>query len=276
MEVQICSLRDSDFDIKFRQSLMETGFAVITHHGLDYALIGEAQEAWKTFFKKSDEEKNVYVNHLDPNMGYTKFGGEKAVGAQIADLKEFFHWKLFYSLPKELEHVTARLYGVLEGDIAGRLLYALRGIGSEMDYSKVCQNSNNTLLRVLYYPTLKDCGIDQNGAVRAAAHEDINFITLLVAASAPGLQVLDKGGKWHDVPHEQNSIVVNIGDMLQLASGGLLKSTTHRVVNPDNNTSDRLSIPLFIHPHGNTLLAPGITAQQFLNQRLEQIYVGKK
>jgi isopenicillin N synthase-like dioxygenase len=251
---------------------METGFAVVTHHGLDYGLILETQAAWKTFFGKDKSYKNTFLNPSDPNMGYTGFRGEKAVGASTADLKEFYHWKPGQDLPMELASTTCRLYGILEGDIAGRLLYALKGIGSTIDYSKVCQNSNNTLLRSLYYPALAECDV-QEGAVRAAAHEDINFITLLVAASAPGLEVMDKSGVWHKVPHEENSIVVNIGDCLQLASGGELKSTTHRVINPEDFTSDRVSIPLFVHPRGNTILAPGITAQQFLDERLKEIYV---
>jgi isopenicillin N synthase-like dioxygenase len=96
-----------------------------------------------------------------------------------------------------------------------------------------------------------------------------------VAASAPGLQVMDLRGRWHDVPHEENSIAVNIGDMLQLASDGLFKSTTHRVINPSDDTSDRISMPLFIHPHAMTPLAPGITAGQFLQERINEIY-GKK
>jgi isopenicillin N synthase-like dioxygenase len=94
----------------------------------------------------------------------------------------------------------------------------------------------------------------------------------LVAATSAGLQVKDKAGDWYAVPHEENSIVVNVGDMLQLASNHVLKSTTHRVTNPANSASDRISMPLFIHPHGNTILLPGITAQQFLNERLSKIY----
>src|SRR5690606_8271472 len=109
--------------------------------------------------------------------------------------------------------------------------------------------------------------------VRSAAHEDINHITVLVAASAPGLQVLDKEGKWHNVPHEENSIVVNIGDMLQLASGGRYRSTTHRVV---NMPGDRISIPMFVHPNAKTVLAPGKTAAQFLAERIAQIHGAKK
>jgi isopenicillin N synthase-like dioxygenase len=83
---------------------------------------------------------------------------------------------------------------------------------------------------------------------------------------------LDAKGVWHDVPHEENSIVVNIGDMLQLASNGLYRSTTHRVINPTDSRSDRISMPMFIHPHSDTLLADGFTAGQFLAERIAEIY----
>ncbi|HXN74875.1 MAG TPA: 2OG-Fe(II) oxygenase family protein [Candidatus Acidoferrum sp.] len=163
------------------------------------------------------------------------------------------------------------MFYLLESHLAPQLLQALNGLGSTMDYREVCRGSDNTVFRALYYPALENLKIEE-GAVRSSAHEDINFITLLVAASSYGLQVQDKNENWHDVPFEENSIVCNIGDMLQLASGGMLKSTTHRVVNPIKSNQDRISLPLFIHPHGNTLLTPGFTAQQFLNQRLSAIY----
>lgn len=270
MEVKVCNLRSNDFKREFTDSLINTGFAVVTHHGIDFGLIKEAQESWRYFFNRDEDFKNEYVNPTDSNMGYTGRGGEKAVGAKKADLKEFYHWKPGFKVPMGVATPTIKLFNALE-DVGGQLLHALNGLGSDLNYQKVCESSDNTLLRALYYPALGDFH-ETNGAVRAAAHEDINFITLLVAASAPGLQVQDKNGEWHSVPFEENSIVVNVGDSLQLASGGLFKSTTHRVVNPKNNSTDRISLPLFVHPKGNTFLASGITAQQFLAERLNIIY----
>lgn len=269
MDVKVCNLRGSGFDKDFRDSVMNTGFAVITHHGLDHGLIREMQQAWRMFFLSNLDNKRTFVNPKDPNMGYKGFKTEKAVGASKADLKEFFHWQPGSQvIPQEVYALTQQMYFQLE-DIGNQLLSVLdRADGTT--YAKDCENSNNTILRTLYYPAL-DFSTDP-GAVRAAAHEDINHITLLVAASAPGLQVMDKDGKWHNVPHEENSIAVNIGDMLQMASNGLYKSTTHRVINPDNNGSDRLSMPLFVHPHSETILKPGVNAQKYLNERLEQIY----
>lgn len=270
MNVKVCNLRSNSFANDFKESAINTGFAVITHHGIDQGLIREVQQAWRLFFLNNPPYKQSFVNVDDPNMGYMGYKKEKAVGAKIADLKEFYHWKPGKQLPTEVSALTQHLFCQLE-DVSSILLSVLdTDNNTGFSFRNACDESDNTILRTLYYPAL-DFSKEQ-GAIRAAAHEDINFITLLVAASAPGLQILDKKGNWHNVPHEENSIVVNIGDMLQLATGGFYRSTTHRVVNPDNNSSDRVSMPLFVHPHSNTVLAPGKTAQQYLDERLDQIY----
>lgn len=265
MQVKVCNLREDSFDRDFINSVTNTGFAVITHHGIDQGLIKEVQSAWRMFFL-SDNKKD-FINVENDQMGYHTFKKEKAVGAKVADLKEFFHWKPGHKMPHETWALTQHLYYQLE-DVGMRLLKTIDDIGNTK-YQDACWNSDNTLLRTLYYPALDFEA--EKGAVRAAAHEDINFITLLVAASAPGLEVLDKEGNWHEVPHTENSIVVNIGDMLDVASNGRFRSTTHRVVNPSNSKSDRVSIPLFIHPHSDTLLREGLTAGGFLEQRLKEI-----
>lgn len=262
MNVKVCNLRSNSFSSDFKESVIETGFAVITHHGIDRRFIKDTQDAWRHFFLSSLENKKLFVNGNDPNLGYKGFKSEKAVGASKADLKEFFHYKPGAELPPEVEYYNALMFKELN-DIGLKILRTI-------DWNACCEGSDNTILRTLYYPALDFKA--EKGAVRAAAHEDINFITLLIAASAAGLQVLDTKGKWHDVPHEENSIVINIGDMLQLGSRGLYKSTTHRVVNPSDSTSDRISMPLFVHPHSNTVLSEGFTAGQFLAQRIAEIY----
>jgi len=271
VEVKVCNLRDSDFNAKFIGSILNTGFAVITHHGIDKGLIKDTQDVWRHFFSQPKVIKEVFTNPHDGNQGYKGFGIETGVGATKPDLKEFYHWRPGGTLPSDAAALTQKMFYLLESHLAPQLLQALDGLGSTMNYKEVCQGSNNTIIRALYYPALETLNVEE-GAVRSAAHEDINFITLLVAATSAGLQVQDKQGKWHSVPHEENSIVCNVGDMLQLASNNVLKSTTHRVTNPANSSSDRISVPLFIHPHGDTILVPGVTAQQFLNQRLSQIY----
>jgi isopenicillin N synthase-like dioxygenase len=133
------------------------------------------------------------------------------------------------------------------------------------------ENSDANLFRILHYPPLT--GEHEPGAVRAAAHEDINLITLLPAATAPGLEVKDSHGHWISVPCDPGNIIINAGDMLQLASEGYYKSTTHRVVNPPENEAkkSRYSMPLFLHPRSEAHLSPTLTAGEYLNQRLREI-----
>jgi isopenicillin N synthase-like dioxygenase len=273
MEVKVCNLRSNDLENQLLDSVRNTGFVVLTHHGIDHGFIKETQMAWRLFFLRDQAYKDYFVNPEDSNMGYKGMKTEKAVGATKADLKEFFHWKPGQKMPHEVWALTQHMFYQLE-DVASKILSILDLQQPTFGYEKACYSSDNTILRTLYYPAMDFS--QEPDAVRAAAHEDINFITLLVAASAPGLQVKDVKGNWYDVPHEENSIVVNIGDMLQLASNGVYRSTTHRVINPDNSRSDRVSMPLFVHPHSNTLLAEGVTAQQYLNQRISEIYVNNK
>jgi isopenicillin N synthase-like dioxygenase len=271
MNVKVCNLRSRDFNEEFVNSIITTGFAVVTHHGIDYGLIRDTQAAWREFFNQKSGYKSQYINEQDANMGYKQFGKETAVGAIKPDLKEFYHFKPGQVLPVETASLTEKIYHLLEGHLSGQLLQVLDSVSPGTTYKRDCEGSTNTILRALYYPAFNDIKTEP-GAVRGAAHEDIDFLTLLVAASSSGLQVKDNNGDWHNVPHEENSVIVNVGDQLQLASNRLFKSTTHRVVNPQDPNVDRISIPLFVHPFGNTLLAPGFTAQQFLNQRLSTIY----
>lgn len=277
MDVKVVDFKSDAFEKDFVESVEKTGFVVVTQHGIEDSLIRSIQSQWREFFLDDQIYKNLFINEKDGNLGYKGMRSEKAVGSKVPDLKEFFHWKPGHILPGNVKEKTVELYEQL--DRLGIYMLSViddynRSNGEYTTYASDCTRGDNTLLRTLYYPAM-DFSSDPN-AVRAAAHEDINHITLLVAATAPGLQVLDKAGNWHGVPHEENSIVVNIGDMMQLQSNGRYKSTTHRVVNPENNTEDRISMPLFIHPHGHTRLSPDKTAKQFLDERLAEIYgVGK-
>lgn len=269
MDVKVVNFRSNTVDSDILDSVQETGFVVLTHHGIDKGLIRDAQEGWREFFLSDRDWKSGWANANHPSLGYFGMKTEKAVGAKVPDLKEFFHWQPGYEIPKSAQYPTAMLYSQLD-DVAMQVLGILEQRSERKDYRESCTGSDNTILRSLYYPALDFS--KEPEAVRAAAHEDINHITLLVAATSSGLEVKDAKGNWHSVPHEENSIVVNIGDMLQLASGGQYRSTTHRVVNPDNSRSDRISMPLFVHPRSNTLLAPGFTAQEFLAQRIAAIH----
>lgn len=277
MKVKVANFCSNEFERDLIESITNTGFVVITDHGIPASLIRNAQDDWRDFFLSKLEYKKLFVNGNDPNMGYKGMRTEKAVGAKVADLKEYFHWKPGKEIPDgpgvstlemflKLDRIGQRILEIIDSENDNQ--------GSFTTYTDDCFKSDNTIVRALYYPAMDFDA--EPGAVRAAAHEDINFITLLVAASAPGLQVKDKNGKWHDVPHEDNSIVMNIGDMLQLASNGRYKSTTHRVINPENNTEDRISMPLFVHPNSSTVLAPGKTAAQYLAERIAQIHGSNK
>ena len=133
------------------------------------------------------------------------------------------------------------------------------------------KGSDKTLLRVLHYPPLT--GDEEPSAIRAAAHEDINLITILPASNEPGLQVLTKENEWMDVPCEFETLVINTGDMLQEASGGYFPSTTHRVVNPEgaDQSRSRISLPLFLHPRPEVILSERYTARAYLVERLKEL-----
>ena len=135
--------------------------------------------------------------------------------------------------------------------------------------------SKTNLLRIIHYPPFS--GKEDNRSLRAAAHEDINLITLLVAGTRPGLEAKDNNGTWHKITTDPGTIIVNIGDMLEEVSGGYYPSTTHRVVNPekDSNNDSRYSMPLFLHPRNEVVLSKKYTAGNYLNERLEEIGLKK-
>jgi isopenicillin N synthase-like dioxygenase len=210
------------------------------------------------------KDQTDFVNQADGNLGYKGYQEREGRWRQSGRPEGILPFQARRgSAARSVDHMNTVMFELLN-DLGLQMLWDI------LDWRQCCDGSTNTILRTLYYPALDFEA--ERGAVRAAAHEDINFITLLVAASAPGLQVLDTKGQWHDVPHEENSIVVNIGDMLALASKGAYKSTRHRVVNPSDSKSDRISMPLFVHPHPDTLLSDGFTAGEFLAQRIAEIY----
>ena len=139
--------------------------------------------------------------------------------------------------------------------------------------SEMINESEQTLLRVLHYPPFE--GDEEPGAIRAAAHEDINLLTILPAANEPGLQVKLSNGEWLDVPCDFGTLIVNIGDMLQEASQGYFPSTTHRVINPAgaNLQKSRISLPLFLHPRPDVVLSEKHTADSYLKERLRELGV---
>lgn len=275
MHVLTVDYQTPDAPEKFCHSLKNTGFAVLCNHVISTELIEKAYDQWKNFFY-SDNKFN-YRPEKNAQDGYFPFRTENAKNAIYSDLKEFYHFYPHGQQPDELREISSILYKELN-DMAEVLLQWIENFLPQdiaeklsMPLCDMSKNSVNTLLRILHYPPL-DTQFEE-GAVRAAAHEDINLITLLPAATAPGLEVLDIHGHWHAVSCDPGNIVVNVGDMLQRCTENYFRSTTHRVVNPgDSITNDsRFSMPLFLHPRPDVLLAQNCTAQEYLNERLKEI-----
>jgi len=279
----------------------EIGFVSLKNHFLDDKLTEELYKEVKNFFDLPIEVKRKYeIEGLGGQRGYVSFGKETAKGKSVADLKEFWHFgqepcEGVY-LPEELpENVQVKELDRFNetGMQAFRMLektgvYVLRAlaiyIGLDEFYFDPWVTNGNSILRPIHYPPITQ---EPDDAVRAAAHGDINLITLLMGASAGGLQVLRKDDKWIDAIPNENELVINVGDMLERLTNNKLRSTIHRVVNPPKEewSKPRYSIPFFMHPRGDMKLNclpecidkdhpkayPDITAGEFLHQRLVEI-----
>lgn len=286
------------------QAFNDTGFVTIANHGLSPELIEELYVVVKAFFDLPEAVKRKYeFPELAGQRGYTGKGKEKAKDAHTPDLKEF--WQrgqtivgeeyskvdfpdniLVEELPR-FNEVTAEIYKKLED--AGRHL--LKAIASylelEENYFEEFVINGNSILRAIHYFPIEHPETIPADAVRAGAHEDINLITLLIGASADGLEVLTKDGDWFPIKAKGEDIVVNVGDMLQRLTNNKLKSTTHRVVNPPRELmkTSRYSVPFFLHPKSSMNLASldsciseaypkaytDYTAGQYLDERLREI-----
>ena len=268
----------ANFD--FSQSLQHTGFAVLKNHPIDYNLVQDVFEEWATFF--SQQYKQDYLFDKNTQDGFFPITvSETAVGYNVKDLKEFYHYYPWGKYPKELTNKTKYLYTQMN-DFAIVLLkwvedYLPSLIKDNLseNLAQMIQESNQTLLRILHYPPIS--GDEENNAIRAQAHTDINLLTILVAASESGLQVQDNAGNWIDVPVDTGMVAINIGDMLQEATNGYYKSTMHRVINPngENMKKSRYSIPLFLHPRSDVKLSSKYTAGEFLLHRLKELGLKK-
>ena len=274
MKIETVDYTASDAGDRLARSLRETGFAVLANHPIRADRIDEAYALWGGFFA-SDSKLN-YLRDYEKQDGYFPFKSEHAKDAQKKDLKEFYHVYPWGSVPEDLEAFTRQLYADLTA-IGIELLSWLDQLMPDeisaslsMPLQEMMQASQQSLLRILHYPPVS--AEEDAAAIRAAAHEDINLITLLLAGSQPGLQARDKRGQWHDVPCDPGMITINNGDMLSLATNGYFPSTTHRVINPDDKLNlSRYSMPMFLHPHPDVKLRQDFTAEAFLQERLKEI-----
>ncbi len=277
MDVQNINYTSANARAQLAESFRNTGFAVLTHHPLSNDMIQEIYERWGDFFKNADKEKYLFSRQDEVQAGFFPMNTETAKGKKIPDLKEFYHFYPWGKAPEDLKTLTQTLYSELN-NIGSTLLAWLESetpasISEKfsMPLTKMVQDSKNTLLRILHYPPLQ--GTEAPGAIRAAAHEDINFITLLPAATETGLQVQDIHGNWHDVSCDAGSIAINVGDMLQECTNGYYPSTTHRVLNPvgENARKSRYSTPLFVHAHSEVRLSERYTMREYFRERLREI-----
>lgn len=284
------------------------GFVAIRNHFLTKKMQEDLYSAIKRYFALPDDLKKKYEHlELAGQRGYTGKGKEHAKGRNTGDLKEFYH--VGQELTKadlrkegyppnvwpdevpELKEASIEVYKALEKTGA----YILRAIaiylGLSEDYFDDKIKNGNSILRPIHYFPIENQTEVPADAVRAAEHGDINLITLLMGASADGLQVLRRDGKWIPITALPDQLVVNVGDMLERLTNKKLKSTIHRVVNPPRNLMNipRYSIPFFMHPRSEMSLAAlqscvntenpkqwdDITAGEFLDQRLREIGLKK-
>ncbi|MGB0935941.1 MAG: 2OG-Fe(II) oxygenase family protein [Colwellia sp.] len=262
----------------FVKSLHETGFGVLINHPIPKSLVESIYNNWQEFF--NSQEKFSFTFDPEKQDGYfSTETSETAKGHKKKDIKEYYHIYPWGRIPDNLRDEILTYYK-LASDLASELLSWVEA-HSPADvaalYSEPLKqmivDTPNTLLRVLHYPPLK--GDEELGAIRAAAHEDINLLTILPAANEPGLQVKSSEGEWLDVPSTFGNLIVNIGDMLQETSAGYFPSTTHRVVNPVGTSTDksRISLPLFLHPRSEVKLSEKHTQASYLLERLRELGV---
>lgn len=293
------------FSAALGKAFEETGFVAVKNHGIPDALIANLYNYVQQFFALPLDKKDPYeIPGLAGQRGYTSFGKEHAKGFDAPDLKEFFQFgqevtdndpiKSEYPDNVSVSEVPQFTPTMMEAyrnfEESGKaLLQAIAlHLGLEEHYFDQYVHNGNSILRAIYYPPITS---EPKSAIRAEQHEDINLITLLVGASADGLEILTKQNEWLGVTSLPDQIVVNVGDMLQRLTNNRLRSTTHRVVNPPREkwATPRFSIPFFLHPKSDMSLAAldscidaahpkmyeDYTAGQYLDERLREIGLKK-
>ncbi|MBF2026168.1 MAG: isopenicillin N synthase family oxygenase [Oscillatoriales cyanobacterium C42_A2020_001] len=282
------------------QSLEAIGFFAVVNHGVETHLIQRAYQVAQTFFELPNEIKQRYEKpELHGQRGFTSFGREHAKDYPMPDLKEFWHIgrnlstdvqrslnypaNLAIAEVPEFHPVMMQLYAQLEACAAKLLQACALFLGEpENAIADLIQNGD-TILRIIHYPPVPPDA--HPASLRSAPHEDINLITLLCEATDDGLELQQRDGTWLPIRAVSGQIIVDSGDMLQHLTNGILKSTTHRVVNPLGDKTRRFSMPFFVHPRKEVDLTPlpscvarkgaplfpAITAGDYLMQRLREI-----
>lgn len=290
---------------KLGKAYEEVGFVAVKNHGVPDDLIAHIYEYVQQFFSLPLEKKLQYeIPGLAGQRGYTSFGREHAKGSEAPDLKEFFQYgqnvedndpiKSEYPDNVKVHEVPGfnetlyQAYKNFQKSGTAMLQAIALYLGLDEHYFDNFVHNGNSILRCIHYPPIT---VEPKSAIRAEQHEDINLITLLVGASADGLEILTKQHEWVGVTSLPEQIVVNVGDMLQRLTNNKLRSTTHRVVNPKREHwhTSRFSMPFFLHPKSNMSLAclesciddqhpkayPDVTAGEYLDERLREIGLKK-
>jgi isopenicillin N synthase-like dioxygenase len=284
------------------------GFVAVRNHFLTGDMQERIYTSIKKFFSLPDDIKKKYeLTGIAGQRGYTGKGKEHAKGRNTGDLKEFYHVGQELSSNKlaeegypaniwpdevpEFKQATLDVFRALEKTGTFMLRAIAVHLGLDENYFDEKIKNGNSILRPIHYFPIENPEAVPSDAVRAAEHGDINLITLLMGASADGLQVLRRDGKWIPITALPDQLVVNVGDMLERLTNKKLKSTIHRVVNPPRAlmNTPRYSIPFFMHPRSEMSLSPlascitpesprhwdDITAGEFLDQRLREIGLKK-
>lgn len=282
MQVLTVDYQSPDAAKLFVQSIRETGFAVMKNHPISYDLVQKAFEIWEDFFSK-DSKFDYTFDAVRPGYqdGFFPFKSENAKDYDKKNLMEFFHYYRWGKLPPAVTKETIDLFHAMEQLGIETLGWLEAGLPEDirnqlsMPLSKMVEKSDGSLFRIIHYPPIQDD--EEEGAMRSAPHEDIDLLTLLPAASAPGLQLKDLNGNWHPINCNPGQLAFNSGDMLKMATQGYYPSTTHQVVNPVGEAASkpRFSMPFFFHPRAEVRLSKMHTAGSYLEERLNELGLKK-
>lgn len=289
--------RNRFIDNLFR-GIKDYGFIILTDHNVEEEIIKDSYKAVNDFFDLPEDVKKQYVSPQGGGQrGYTPFGLEHAKDNPHMDLKEFYHvgrevppghkFSEFYPnniWPSEIKNFENNLLDIYKSldETSGHLLDAL-GIALDVPktYFRDMIDTGNSILRAIHYPPVGEA--PPKGSIRAAAHGDINLITILMGATASGLQLLDRDGEWLDVDTKPGQLVVDSGDMMCRLTNEVIPATIHRVINPEASKDARFSMPFFVHPNPEAMLEcipscigegakfPPIKAHEALMERLRDI-----
>lgn len=292
------SLERNRFIDNLFSGIKDYGFIILTDHNVDQSTIDASYSAVNKFFSLPEDVKKQYVSPQGGGQrGYTPFGLEHAKDNPHMDLKEFYHvgrevsadhrFAKYYPnniWPEEIDEFKKNLTNIYDS-LDQTSVHLLDALGIALDvpknYFRDMIDTGNSILRAIHYPPVGEA--PPAGSIRAAAHGDINLITILMGATASGLQLLDRDDQWLDVDTKPGQLVVDSGDMMSRITNEVIPATIHRVINPSESKEARFSMPFFVHPNPEAILEcipscvgdgakfPPVSAHEALMERLKDI-----